>query len=190
MFKNNKLAASLLLTCLCWLSAPASAAILSFAGDYAPGNWTLDTDGQNGSVDTSTAPQFITLAGSDGDYESGVVTLFTVNVLTGGTLEFDWVFLSLDEDGASYDPFGYFLNAVFVQLSDDGGLDSQSGSESVAVAAGDVFGFWIDSTDGCCGGSMAQIGSDLPGFAVPTPATLAVFGLGLIGLAAARRRVG
>ena len=164
-----------------------------FVGQFDSSNFVFDGDGGLGFVDTSQSPDIVALFGHDYDselgdpYPDGIITSFLVTVATDATFEFYWGFLTLDE-GPSYDPFGYYLNGSLFQLTDDNADILQDGFESVALQAGDVFGFYIDSTDGCCGGSFAAISGDPVVGDVPEPGTgvLALAGLG--ALAAVRRR--
>lgn len=98
------------------------------------------------------------------DNQSGAVgnTDFTVNVTDAETVTFDWLYNT--DDGAAFDTFGYLLNGVFTEVVDPAGANSQMGSESVAVAPGDVFGFRSASVDGLFGPSTTVISNFQPGF--------------------------
>jgi hypothetical protein len=76
-------------------------------------------------------------------------TSITVNI--AGTFNFQWDYYTNDAD-PSYDP-AYYINGIAVQLTNDVGPNSQTGSISFFANAGDVIGFGIDATDGCCGES-------------------------------------
>ncbi|HRQ64777.1 MAG TPA: hypothetical protein PKZ76_07940 [Xanthomonadaceae bacterium] len=82
-----------------------------------------------------------------------------------GEVSFDWDY-DASADGAEYELFGYVLNGVFVQLSDDNGGNLQSGSMTFPVSAGDEFGFRHDCTDCCCGGAFTVVSA----FAAPAGA--------------------
>jgi len=178
------------------LSMPAAAT--PFSGAFDPSAFTFDADGGDGFVDTSGAPGQVTLFGADDDTED-VVTTFSTVVSAATTFTFSWIYNTIDIDGPALDPFGYFVDAVFTQLTDDNGLpldlpQSQSGGiVSVSLLAGQTFGFYIDSTDGCCGLSAASFGDApvSPGLfigGVPAPGALALLGFGMLGLGLRRSR--
>jgi uncharacterized protein (TIGR03382 family) len=167
-----------------------------FVDQFDAANFVFDNDGGLGFVDTGSAPTIVALYGHDfnpegeeqNPYPENIITSFLVTVTSNATFEFYWGYLTTD-DGPSYDPFGYYLNGSFFQLTDDAGDILQTGFESVVLQPGDVFGFYIDSTDGCCGGSLGIISGDPIEGEVPEPATglLAAAGLGVAALMRRRR---
>jgi len=120
-----------------------------FVGDFAVSNWTEETNGGTGSVDTSGAPFFISITGSDsfpvGPINGLVDTDFTIQICEDGYIMFDWSWITFDSP--SFDPAGFKINGDFIQLTDDAGPNAQGGWETVGVEAGDVFGFTLRSTD-------------------------------------------
>ena len=154
------------------------AAIVGFQGPYAPVNWTLTTNGGDGSVNTSGAPTSITLQGSNNGSGSGNFTDFTTLAVGDGLVSFSWDYSTFD-DNASYDPFGYLRNGTFTKLTDDS-LRNQSGSASFSVLAGQTFGFQVETLDSLFGPGLATITSfEAPGgsAAVPEPGTWAAAAL-------------
>ncbi len=120
--------------------------ISGFTGPYASGNWTVIVPPQGGSV-TMMGDEEVMLVGPDGGICSNASTQFRIVIPSTGQLIFDWQYSTNDVDGPLFDPFGYNLNGTFFQLSDNSGPDTQSGTVSVAVTAGDVFAFEQRSVD-------------------------------------------
>ncbi len=158
------------------LLAVAGAANAQFSGPYAPGNWTFNANGGDGSAtnDGST----LTLVGNDNGF--GLDTDYTIAAAAAGTWSFDWSYFS--SDSGTFDTGGYLLNGVYTQLAAN---NSQgSGSVSIPVLAGDIIGYRVFSADGVFGpGTLTVKNFSAP---VPAPASLALLGMG--GLLAARRR--
>ena len=170
-------------------SPQAKAVVVGFEGPYAPANWTLATNGGNGSVDTAGAPASITLFGSDTGSFNPISTDFTTLAAGDGLVSFSWNYVTFDGEGPSYDRFGYLLGGSFTQLSDNSGASSQSGSASFSVFAGQTFGFRIFSTDDAYGRAQSTILSfEAPGAAIPEPGTWAAAALLVAGGALVRRR--
>lgn len=184
------------------LAASSASAITSgFQGEYAPANWSVVAEGDS-SVDTTDAPNSIMLIGSDEGSGDPRRTNFTIQVLGDGFIEFDWQYLTLDEDGPNFDPALFILNndadPKTFSLSSPSGADAQSGSESIFVFAGQVIGFGINSTDDDLGRAFLTIsnfsgpsrGDVVDNSAVPEPVTagLSLLGLAAAGMAASRRR--
>lgn len=167
-------------------SAPASAA---FIGAYDVANWTIATS-RNSMVNTSGAPDSITL--TSGDDGSGLLSNadFTITAAATGTISFDWLYRSFDSGGSpAFDPFGYLLNGVFHTIVNTG-PNPQSGSTSFLVNAGDVFGFRAHSIDSQYGAARIWISNfNAPAAAnVPEPEILALLGLGWAVAIGPRRR--
>lgn len=159
------------------LLAVAGAANAQFSGPYAPGNWSFNANGGDGSAtnDGST----LTLVGNDNGF--GLDTDYTIAAAAAGTWSFDWSYFS--SDTGIFDSGGYLLNGVYTELANNAGTGS-SGSVSVPVNAGDIIGYRVVSLDGAFGpGTLTVKNFSAP---VPAPASLALLGMG--GLVAARRR--
>lgn len=178
------------------LALPAHA---DFSGYYAPANWTIEhvpdasTDG--GSMDFSGAPGSVKLIGSDlGTDESSRIE-FVISAQAAGTVSFDWLYETFDvgtenppSPPEAWDFAGYRVNATVFTLSDGTSGQIQSGNVSFAVAAGDTFGFTLESLDNFGGPAEMTISNfSAP---IPEPASMAMMGLGLAAVAgvAARRR--
>jgi len=160
------------------VSPQAQASIVGFQGPYDPANWTLTTNGGNGSVDTSGAPASVMLVGSDAGSFSQIFTDFTTLAVGDGLVSFSWDYITFDSGGPSWDPFGYLLGGTFTQLTDNGGGQSQSGSASFSVLAGQTFGFRVNSVDDTTGPAQSIISSfEAPGAAIPEPGTWAAAAL-------------
>jgi hypothetical protein len=151
------------------LAANPAQALTLFTGAYAPANWTQSIQG-DGSIDTSGAPNSISLSGANDGLGGTKNTDFTIAAPNAGVVSFDWAFGTAD--GAFWDPFGYLLNGSFTQLTNDDGSETQSGSAAFAVLAGDVFGFRQNSVDSCCGRASSTISN----FNVAVPGPLPLFG--------------
>jgi len=179
------------------LVAPLAPAQADFSDYYAPANWTLLNVDSDGFVDASGAPASLTLVGSDNGSGSFGDTYLWIAVPESGTVSFDWLYTSDDDPGfdsswfAVGDDVSDFENitAIYTALSDTGG---ESGSLSIAVNAGQLIAFNVDSEDGLFGPGVLTISDfSAPLGSVPEPATWAMMigGFALAGAAMRRRKV-
>jgi hypothetical protein len=129
--------------CVPFIGGPGT----DFLHDYWPFFWTQDTGGGNGTIDHETGSLFI-VGHNDGGFVGGVLTQVSILATHSGVFTFNWDYYTID--GPQYD-IAYYINGVQVQLTDNTGLNSQNGSVSFFANAGDMIGFGIDATDGCCG---------------------------------------
>ena len=179
--------------------AGVTAALLGFSmsasanGDpNDPNNWNQVPD--TGSI-TVGPPDFVTLIGSnigDGGTAGFHNTSFTIAASSAPqtTVTFDWHYVTDD-----IDPFwdlAYFVKGgAQFQLPTDGGGGGgdrdQMGSRSFSVGAGEVFGFSIVTTDATLGAATLTI-SNFQASPVPEPGSLAMLTMGLMVVAAARKR--
>ncbi len=111
----------------------------------------------------ATAPTTynVMVIGSDDQSFNEGFTDFTVDVTEAATVTFDWDYTLNDIPG--FDSFGYLLNGTYTQLT-DATMGNQSGSASVAVAPGDVFGFRSQTDDNFGGNNETVISNFMPGF--------------------------
>ena len=105
--------------------------------------------------------EVIAISSNNGSGTEGF-TDFTVDVTADETVSFDWEYST--DDGPAWDRFGYTVNGTFTELSDENGANNQSGSATVPLVAGDVFGFRAQSEDGNFGAATTVVSNFAPGF--------------------------
>jgi hypothetical protein len=167
-----------------------------FNGYYNYATWT-SSETLGGSMHSSIANggQTLTMDEPDGGPGGPQEFRFSHAVAADGTLSFDWLFDSSRD--ACCSGLNFYVNGALTNLA--GGYFGNvynwngtivSGSFSTSVHAGDTVTFGAFSADGCCGPSVSTITAfDAPvAAAVPEPATVALFGLGLLGVAGLRAR--
>ena len=162
-------------------AAPMPADAVGFSGDYDPSKWTTTlSPASDGSVDISNAPTDITITGPNYLQLSSFIN-YTIGAPSSGTVSFDWLYSTIDSPGG--DSFGYLINGVRTQLTDD--PNTLPTGTAFSVVSGDIFGFYVASTDGDFGAGIATVsnfsGPGSPGSTdVPAPAAvlgvLAAFG--------------
>ena len=167
----------------------------AFTGDYAAGQWaTAVTNGGNGTAAIATDGSTLTLSSSNYEPFTDLVAsdvLYSITLQSNVTVSFDWAYSSADENGSTGDPFGYSINGVFTQLSQNDSWDNQSGHVgSLVLHSGDVLSFVAKSTDSIFGESTTTVSGFTATPAVPEPesAVLALVGLGVIAARALRRQ--
>ena len=150
------------------LAGPANAA---FIGDYDLAKWIKAVNG-NGLITTNTAADSVTLVSANGGPGGPTARNqdFTVTAAASGLVKFDWAFSTADAL-PSRDPFGWLLNGVFTQLTNNTGGRNQSAVYSFNVQAGDIFGFRAASTTSRNGAATTVITNFSGPTAVPLPAT-------------------
>ncbi|WP_461496334.1 T9SS type A sorting domain-containing protein, partial [Pyruvatibacter sp.] len=111
----------------------------------------------------ATAPSTFDAMVIGSDNQSGTegFTDFTVDVTADVTVNFDWDYTLNDVPG--FDSFGYIVNGAYTQLTDPA-QGNQSGSASVSLVAGDVFGFRSQTDDNGFGNNETMVTNFDPGF--------------------------
>lgn len=167
-------------------------AYAAFDGDYDISNWTSTVG--SGSIDTSNGPLNVTLIGGNNNSNTASTTSFRVAITTTGTLSFDWAYAS-NEANSFWDPFGYELDGAITQLTTNGAAagSNQSGSVSIAVTVGQIFGFRQTTRDNLFGSASTTISNfAAPGTItpspVPIPPSFGLFGFALGGMVMMHRR--
>lgn len=160
--------------------------ITDFSGYYDVSNWTQTLDG--GTIDLSGAPFSILEISNDDQSGGSSDTSFVIAALEDSVISFDWTYSTSDVDGSAFDPFGFLLNGAFTQLTVDDLFVGQAGSESFAVAAGDIFGFSQRATDSSLGSASTTIFNFSAVGEVPEPTPLFLLSLGLLSLILRRNK--
>lgn len=171
-------------------SALAPQARASFIGYYDIGNFTTSNSNSDGSAWTPDGGLTVVIQG--GNNGSGVpgTTDLVINAPAAGTVQFDYIYNSLDAPG--FDGAGYLLNGNFTPLAD---TDGESGTDiSFSVNSGDLFGFevWTADNQGEPGiltvsNFSAPDGAEGADGPVPEPRTLPMVLLAAAVVAAYRR---
>tara|TARA_R110000850_G_scaffold203228_1_gene329429 strand:- start:33576 stop:37487 length:3912 start_codon:yes stop_codon:yes gene_type:complete len=105
--------------------------------------------------------EVITISSDNGSLAVGFTDLL-VDVTEDVTISFDWSYTTLD--GPGFDSFGYLINGVYTELTDPSGANNQTGNETIALVAGQEFGFRSQSEDGLFGPATTTISNFDPGF--------------------------
>jgi hypothetical protein len=129
---------------LLWLTMTSTCKADSlFNGIYDVGNWTTTLTNSDGAVDTSSAPDVITMVGGNNGSGGPGEILFSIIAPTNDSFAFSWNYLTFDFDGSAFDPAGYEIDGVKTQLSPSfsefGFLGS--GVTTVNLTSGESFGF-------------------------------------------------
>jgi hypothetical protein len=180
----NKLVLILATAVLCLTVSSISKADSLFNGAYGVSNWTTTLTNSDGGVDTSMVPASVTLTGGDNQSGKFGETLFSIVAPTSTSLVFSWTYSSLDF-GAQFDPAGYIINGMQTQLSPSWSLPQvgATGVSTVDLNIGDIFGFYVDTSDNMSGSASLQVtGPEV--IATPEPSCLALLAVGMLALGA------
>ncbi len=128
--------------------------VAGFVGDFASGNWALDTASGAGSINIAAGQ--MTIVGSSTN--PGDVVLATATCPTSGEYSFDWAYSATDIPG--FDAGFYVNGALAFILSSTSG---ESGSVTVNCLAGDVIGFGVSTSDAIPGPGQLDITNFLVG---------------------------
>jgi len=138
--------------------------VSGFTDYYAPVNWAVTATG-SAMVDVFNATT-LTMTSADAGIPAGA--LVEIEIPAPGNITFDWDWETQDLGNADGDPFGFILNGTFTAITSATGADIQSGSESIAVVAGDEFAFLETSNDGLLGSATVTVTNfEAPGVIVP-----------------------
>lgn len=129
-----------------------------FLNVYGVNVWSIDNNGSNGFAQLSAGSIFISGNNNDPDASINNQTQVSTTAAFTGNFSFDWQFYTLD--GPAYD-IAYYVNGVKVDLTTTLDGNSQAGSVSFFANAGDLIGFGIESTDGCCGAGYLLVSNFL-----------------------------
>lgn len=167
----------------------------AFTGSYAADQWaTSVSNGGNGAAAVSIDNSTLTLTSSNFEPFTDLIASnvsYSITLSSNVTVSFDWAYSTADENGSTGDAFGYSLNGVFTQLSQDDSWDNQSGHvSSLVLHSGDVLSFVAKSTDSIFGASTTAVTGFTVTPAVPEPegVVLALVGLGVIAARMLRRQ--
>jgi len=161
-FNTKLLAGALAMVLVAGMSSPAFAGANGFVGVYDGSNWSLTTNGGNGSL-VDSSPVSLKIIGSNTGEGEFFNTTLEIDAQCTGQYSFDWDYLTNDE-GSFHDPAGYIVDGAFTQLTidDDEEFSVQSGSESILVTQGQPFGFYVHTLDNEAGAAMITISNFEP----------------------------
>ncbi len=158
---------------LSFAAVGVNSAQAAFINPYGVSNWTLTNTNADGFVDTSSAPNQITLSGGNKGILSGIGrTDYTTTAIGSGQVSFSWNY-STQDFFSSLDPFRFVLNNTVTNIFPNNILNafqkSGSGTFTTTVAQGDVFGFRVATGNGGGRGSVTISNFNAP---VPEPSTI------------------
>ena len=157
------------------LSAPARAITFGFTGDYAPSNWNLTNSNADGSVNTSNAPNSITLTGGDNGSDSFGRTTYSITNTNPASVNISFNWLYSTQDSPILDRFDVNQNGSYTTIANS----NASGTYTTLIATGDVFGFSIATVDNILGRGSVTI-SNFSATPVPFETNAAPAGMAIV----------
>lgn len=139
----------------------ASVSFADFSADYDHSLWEFEDNGGFGSATTDSS----TLMLEGNDVFGSVLTLYSIKVPGDGTISFDWNYFCID--APRFDTAGYIVDGRFTLLTDTSGA---FGPRFVPVSEGQVFSFFVDTSDGQNGAGVLTI-SNFSGPVATNPPT-------------------
>ena len=127
-----------------------TSAISGFVEDFAPEYWAVD--GIDGSY-ILTSTKFFLKSRDDGVPGGGKCQIACPY---SGNIQFTWAFKTFDVGGPTWDPFTFFINSDYMQLSDNSTTES-GGTKMAYVNKGDLIGFEENAIDGILGFGQVNI---------------------------------
>ncbi|MFN7325033.1 MAG: hypothetical protein ACK5SQ_00470, partial [Chitinophagales bacterium] len=127
-------------------TAAVGIGFFGFENYFETGNWAFSSTG-DGSIDVTNAPNSIELTGNDNGVAGN--TQLCITAPEALTVVFNWNFQTTD--GPLFDPFGYSIDGVFTQLTNNSGPQTQTGVVTLPILAGQSFCFVVNSLDGIFG---------------------------------------
>ena len=118
-----------------------------------------------GSSSASSSNGSLVIVGSNSNTGQTLTGSVSFVATVSATYSFDWSY-STNDEGPQYDR-AYYINGVPVQLSNNSGPQTQSGTQSVTVTAGSTFGFSVVTVDDVAGSATLTI-NNFNGFTLPT----------------------
>jgi hypothetical protein len=174
MFKNGGGVVASLVSILA-LSAPARAITFGFTGDYAPSNWNLTNSNADGSVNTSNAPNSITLTGGDNYSDSFGRTTYSITNTNPASVNISFNWLYSTQDSPSWDRFDVNQNGSYTTIANS----NAGGTYTTLIPNGNTFGFSIATVDNGFGRGSVTI-SNFSATPVPFESNAAPAGMAIV----------
>ena len=139
-----------------------------FTGAYVPDNWEVTEEGSPSSqvifqlASPATSPEttdtLVLISRNDGITGGDAKACITIDTPCPVALAFDWQYSTVNS-GSEFDPFGFELNDVFVELTQTVSPSdaNQMGSEVLTLKPGDTCCFVQNSTDGAEGAATTIV---------------------------------